>query len=95
MLPVRAQQAYLILCRERIPFDRQCLSVIHLTFCAAGFVSAMKQRVNWFVGKVSVWLCNKIVGLDLAPFSEMVENHLSQLSSGVENPWLASQVWLF
>jgi len=33
-------------CWERIPFDRQCLSVTPLLICVTDFVSAIKQNVS-------------------------------------------------
>ena len=66
----------LILCWERIPCVRQCLSITPLIFCVTGFVSAKIQNVSidlW--KKILVRSSNKIVGLDLVPFSEIVVNH--------------------
>jgi len=66
----------LILCWERIPFIRQCLSVTPLIFCVIGFVSAIKQNVSVDLWKIFlVPPPNKFIGLDLALFSEMVVNH--------------------
>jgi len=74
MHSVRAQ--CLIRCWERIPFVRQCLSVTPLIFCVKGFVSAIKQNASIDMWKKNlVRPSNKILGLDLAPFSEMVVNH--------------------
>ena len=45
-------------------------------FCVTDFVSAMKQNVSIDLWKIFlVPPPNKIVGLDLAPFSGMVVNH--------------------
>jgi len=68
----------LILCWEMIPFDRQCLSVTPLIFCVTDFVSAIKQNVS-----IDLRFSNKIVGLDLTPFSEMVENHCCRSKKNV------------
>jgi len=53
------------------------LLAVSLIICVADFVSCMKQNVSidLQVLKFLVCLYNKIVGLDLSPFSEMVENH--------------------
>jgi len=51
------------------------LSVTPLIFCVTDFVSAKKQNVSFDLWqKILVWVSSKIVGLDLAPFNEMIEN---------------------
>ena len=69
---------------ERITFVRQCLSVTSLIFCVTGFVSAKKQTVSIDLWKTFfVRPSNKIVGLNLAPFSEMVVNHCCRSKKNV------------
>jgi len=59
-----------------LSFVRQCLSVTPMIFCVTGFVSAKKNNVSIHSWKIFlVQPSNKIVGLDLAPSSEMVVNH--------------------
>jgi len=80
----RAQS--LIVCWERVLFDRHCLSVTLLIFRVTDFVSAIKRNVSvdlWYI--FFVRLSIKIGGLDLAPFSEMVENHCSQSKKNVNH----------
>jgi len=82
------------LCWEKISFDRQCLPVTPLIFCVTDFVSAIKQNVSMDLReKLLVRLSNKIIGLDLAPFSEMVENHCCKSKTNVNyhNILLSSQ----
>jgi len=60
------------------------LSVTPLIFCVTDFVSAKKENVSidlWH--KILLRLSNRIVGLDLAPFSEMVENHCCRSTKNV------------
>jgi len=72
------------LCWEKIPFVRQWLPVTLLIFCVTDFVSAIKQNVSidmW--QKLFVRLSSKVIGLDLAPFSEMVGNHCCKSKKNV------------
>jgi len=49
--------------------------VTPLIFCVTDFIET--KRVSGHVEKILVRPSNKIVGLHLAPFSEMVVNHCS------------------
>ena len=71
------------------------LLAVSLIICVADFVSCMKQNVSidLQVLKFLVCLYNKIVGLDLSPFSEMVENHCwrSKKNANYHNILLSSR----
>jgi len=51
------------------------LSVTPLKICEADLVGAITNMPIDLCQNILVWLSNKIVSLDLASFSEMIENH--------------------
>jgi len=57
--------------------------VTPVIFCVTGFVRAIKRNVSIDMWKKIVRPSNKVVGLDLAPFSEMVVNHCCRSKKNV------------